>query len=168
MISALKLRKSGYNEASATRFVQYFKKPDPKPRKRGRPRKKRRNQPSLAAQAKRHKKQAHVSVTYKGVSLRVDLEGAVAQATTSGQKKTRINWDKEPHQSHRERLAESWRKKNDLYNGEDSFARFCKRNGIARQVLSRFLEREKNTTSGQRGRPTFLSKDVMRHICEGW
>ena len=152
-------------------IASYFKPPEKK-RKRGRPKKRKRSKkPSLKEQAEQvqklpnKKKQTFI---YKDIAyneLEAGAEGAV-QKELLRPKPTRINWDVEPYRALRKRLADSWTNKNDLYNGKDSFHKFCIHNGIARNVLKRFMQREEASPL-KRGRRTLLSKDCMRHLCEG-
>ena len=95
------------------------------------------------------------------------MEGLVAM--NSRKKSRRTNWDKPENAALRTKLAESWLGKKELYRAGETFCRFCERNGIDRNVLSRFIAR-KNTgvAPKKRGRPTKLSEDVIRHLCEGW
>ena len=94
--------------------------------------------------------------------------GFVLKALLMGGKRkqpTRINWDIAPH---RDRLTKSWTNKTDLYRAEESFTRFCTRNHINRIVLKRYMDRLASGEPAKKwGRPTLLSHDVMRHICEG-
>ena len=98
--------------------------------------------------------------------LDAQLEGTIAKYKRT--KQSRINWDRPDNAEYRERLVTSWKTKTDLYRVGDSFCRFCKRNGIDRLVLLRYMKRiDAGDPPKKRGRKTLLSEDVMTHICEG-
>ena len=165
MLSAQQLR---YNVRDVRKFESYFEKPK---KKRGRPRKGRRRRRSLFSTAKRLQAKKENSVNQSTISVSTDLkvriEGVIAAARQK-QSTTRINWDIAPHRELRDRLAKSWTNKTDLYREGESFTRFCKRTHINRIVLKRYIDRvAAGEPAKKRGRPTLLSRDVMRHICEG-
>lgn len=149
---------------AAQKFKRYFTPPEP-PKRRGRPKKKRRKN------TKTDNKAAGVTGKKAGLSARAsnELKASLAGVVQAGfkEKAKRINWDVGANKLHRERCADSWENKNDLYDEGDSLRRFCKKNGIDRKVLQRFME---SRTSGaqpkKRGRPAFLSESVMRHLVE--
>ena len=101
------------------------------------------------------------------VTLRAHLEGAVNIGQRK--KKARKNWDSPENAPVRERLFASWENKNDLCERGEAFTRFCIHNGISKQVMYRYIKWKRNNEPerNKRGRPTLLSLDVMRHICEG-
>ena len=141
---------------SVAAFEAYFAPP----KKRGRPSKKRRKRKT----AKKAKEAATTNDTSVGKMVHNKLEGHVAKKVR--QKSKRTNWDVGAAKELRERLAQSWTARNDLYNEGETFAAFCERNGINRHVLKRFLDRPEDKQPGSRGRPTLLSNSVMRHLCE--
>ena len=163
-----------YDAKSKRKFVKYFVQPKakrgrPKKKKnrRGRPSKKGSNEPKQAVMG------AHnfVDLTTKQKdNLDAKLEGIVNRALKKAKMK-RINWDVEPHRAYRQRLADSWINKNDLYVEGESYNRFCIRHDIHRGVLSRYLqllERHKGEVAKKkRGRRPLLSMSVMRNLCEG-
>ena len=122
---------------------------------------------SQTKQKGKKNKQAKLS-SKSSDGLRATLEGVVAKGLRG--KSVRTNWDVGESRALRARLAQSWLSKSDLFdNPEDSFQRFCQKNGIPRNVLRRYLDKKKAGESPKkRGRPTLLSEDVMRHICEGF
>ena len=159
------LAKKVYTHQEKATFAAYFQQPDKK-RKRGRPKKR-----------KRKKKCTNSACAKSGAEIERGEKKkarrrlfAKCQAVVNADKqrdRCRINWDVEPHKSHRDKLAQSWLHKNDLYEEGESFGMFCKRQAIDRNVLKRYLQKtEAGTASTRRGRPTFLSESVMRHICE--
>jgi len=88
--------------------------------------------------------------------------------------KCRINWDKEPHYSLRQRIADSWILKKDLWTKGETLRKFCERMNMSRPVLHRYLSKRKQelkdgtkSKAYKRGRKTHLSESVMRHVCEG-
>ena len=111
-----------------------------------------------------------------GENLDARLEASVkaSRAARKQQNNSRINWDVEPHCTLRNRIADSWIKKEDLYATNDTLNKFCTRCEFSRAVLMRYLPTRRKQLAGEavksrrkRGRPTHLSESVMRHICEG-
>ena len=99
-------------------------------------------------------------------ALSAKIDGHVATFERN-KKLTRTNWDTPENSALRERLANSWENRNDLFTEGESFGRFCIRNAIDRNVLLRFMQRRKAKMPPQkRGRPTLLSLNVMEHLCE--
>ena len=171
-----------YGHQSVKGFERYFQIP-PVKRGRGRPKgskKKQRGRPKVAhteaeAAAPKQtmfdltKENELIDLTVKQAdALDARLEGTLAKDERS--KAKRINWDEAPHSQLRQRLANAWTKKNDVYSTGDSFGRFCIKVNIDRNVLHRFLngKYKDNVQAKSRGRPSLLSKSVMRHLCEGW
>ena len=113
-----------------------------------------------------------VDLTRKAkAQLEATLEGCIE--SEKNKSKTRINWDLPENAARRQKIANSWTCKNDLYRAGDSYHRFCNRCDISRTVLTRFLEKQeyeakhgKQEKRG-RGKPTLLPESVMRHVCEG-
>lgn len=168
-----------YDREEKKRFRDFFSKP---PAKRGRPKKKKNSgvgrpkkkatQPSQTMMVHDLTKDGAESVdlvTKEKADLDARLEGFVAREKREQSKQKRTNWDKPANAAMRERIARSWVHKNDLYNKGESFQKFYRRCGISRAVLIRFLSKPKDCDqqSKSRGRPSFLSKDQMRHVCEG-
>ena len=157
-----------YDREDKERFYNYFLKP---PAKRGRPKKKKRR--GGRPRKKTGKKEASQtmidgvdSLTPKQkADLDARLEEALKQTKTNTQK--RINWDLPDNAKLRQRIADSWTNKNDLYEDGETFSKFCKRVGIDRNVLTRFLKRDPKKARKKRGRPSQLTESVMRHLCEG-
>ena len=166
-----------YDDADKQRFVSYFSKPKKrgrppkKKRKRGRPKK----EPNKKVQSQ---KQCMIDMTTKESADQLDarLEATVkaSRDARKRQNSSRINWDVEPHCTLRNRIADSWIKKEDLYAKNDTLNSFCTRCNFSRAVLTRYLPRRRKELAGdvvearrKRGRPTHLSESVMRHICEG-
>lgn len=173
-------KKLQYDAQSKKAFVNYFKKPAPKKRKRGRPKKSKRGRPKRG--------QVDVDLTQPGKQTMLDsagndvidlltpkdkddldarLEGHLRKAARTTEK--RINWDVGLHAVFRKQCADSWFKRNDLYKEGESFNLFCKRCGIHRSVLRRYIKGKyvQNCLTQQRGRPSLLSMSVMKHLCEG-
>ena len=104
-------------------------------------------------------------------ALQARIEGAVAKAKqTPVINLVRINWDLPENAQLRERLADSWVNKQDLYKQGESLTRFAQRNGIDRNVLQRFLQHKHGKNKNnlpQRGRRAYLSRSVIHHLCEG-
>ena len=167
-----------YDAQSKKAFADYFLKPQTKKRKRGRPKKRKRGR----------RKQVHVDLTKPQKQTMMDsagnevidlltrkdkddldarLEGNLRKNARSNQK--RINWDKGVHAEFRKQCADSWFKRNDLYKEGESFNRFCKRCGIDKGVLRRYMKSKyiKNCLTKKRGRPSLLPMSVMKHLCEG-
>jgi hypothetical protein len=168
-----------YDAEDKKRFRGYFIKP---PVKRGRPTKKKntRGRPSKKAKQPSQSRMVHDLTTDGDGSvdlvpkdkddLDARLEGMLARAKRdSDSKQKRTNWDTPVNAALRERIARSWINKNDFYKKGESFVKFCTRCGISRTVLLRFLQKPKDNDgqSKNRGRPSFLTEDQMRHICEG-
>ena len=158
-----------YDREDKERFYNYFLKP---PAKRGRPKKKKRR--GGRPRKKTGKKEASQTMIDDNVDaltpkqkadLDARLEEALKQTKTNTQK--RINWDLPDNAKLRQRIADSWTNKNDLYEDGETFSKFCKRVGIDRNVLTRFLKRDPKKTRKKRGRPSQLRESVMRHLCEG-
>ena len=164
-----------YNDADSAAFVSFFVKS----RKRGRPKKKKskRGRPKKTVDNKTGK-QCMVDMTVKAApQLDAKLEKQV-QASRAARKnvRARVNWDIEPHATLRNRIADSWIKKKDLYVKGETMCAFCTRTNFSRAVLGRYIPQRKKFLEGgakempppkKRGRPTHLSESVMRHICEG-
>ena len=104
----------------------------------------------------------------QSATLQAELEGAVAKANRN--KCQRINWDTPENSALRQRIADSWTSKNDLYvDNTWSYGKFCLSTGIDRNVLLRHLTKQKaKAPTKQRGRKALLSESVMRHIIEGY
>ena len=158
-----------YDREDKERFYNYFLKP---PAKRGRPKKKKRR--GGRPRKKTGKKEASQTMIDGNVDaltpkqkadLDARLEEALKQTKANTQK--RINWDLPDNAKLRQRIADSWTNKNDLYEDGETFSKFCKRVGIDRNVLTRFLKRDPKKTRKKRGRPSQLRESVMRHLCEG-
>ena len=131
-------KKLRYGDADKANFKKYFskkkKKGRPKKRKRGRPKKKK-------SKTTKQKKLSPVLVdlTRKAkAQLEATLEGCIE--SEKNKSKTRINWDLPENAARRQKIANSWTCKNDLYRAGDSYHRFCNRCDISRTVLTRFLE----------------------------
>lgn len=166
-----------YSDVDKRSFKSYFTPPAPVKRKRGRPKKKKRKikvKTEKVCEIKQPKKQQKKikSEHAKKLSVRTSeqlhasLEGVIAKCLRQ-KKATRENWDKGANKVLREKLAQSWLNKNDAYKDGETFERFVKRNGIPRNCLRRYLAKKKaGEAPKKRGRPTLLSEDVMRHICE--
>ena len=164
-----------YDQGSKKKFKSYFVKPQ---KKRGRPKKRKRGRPK-----KEHHsiepKQSMMATTPTTIDLTLKdedeldarLEGSLAKHKR--ERASRVNWDVNPHFKLRRRMADSWTNKNDLYTTGDSFRRFCIKMNIDRNVLWRYLDGKykKNKwtepCASARGRPAFLTENVMRHLCEG-
>ena len=165
-----------YDDADKAKFVSYFTKPKkrgrPKKRRRGRPKKKKPTDDESAASA-----QCMIDMTRKvepNLDARLEAQVLASRAACSDAKTRRVNWDIEPHSSLRNRVADSWINKNDLYTKGDTFYKFCARTNFSRSTLTRYLPlRRKFLQDGvapqpkKRGRKTHLCESVMRHICEG-
>ena len=178
-----------YGVSSKKRFKTYFS-PAPVKRSRGRPKgssKRSRGRPKTAPVKEEPvtKRQAMIDMTKDDDAAPViDLTVKQAEELDARLEKTlsktnmtreRVNWDVAPFCSRRKRFADSWTNKNDLYCKGDSFGKFCIKTNIDRNVLRRYLagKYKKEQESGQaskdqRGRPSFLTASVMRHLCEGW
>ena len=164
-------------------FEDFFNRP----KKRGRPKKKKRGRPKKKQKACKSKKKQtqiidltanngtdkHGNVKKGGIVLKARLEGVIAtEANHDNSPAARINWDTPENSARRKRFADSWTHQNDLYRPGDSFQNFCNRCAIHRNVLKRFLigkyqVEEVGPTKQGRGKPSLLSKTVMRHLCEG-
>ena len=170
-----------YDHASKKRFKEYFLQPKPK---RGRPKKKKRGRPKKS----KSKSTAQTKITSskrKTIDLTIDeespkqkklagldarLHGAVQSSKRYSRSHViRTNWEDAKHSQLRDRIADSWEKKTDLYKEGESFNKFCIRCGINRNVLKRYLERRGavGLDVRPRGRPPLLDKSVMVHLCEG-
>ena len=175
-------KKLEYDVASKTKFETYFTKP----KKRGRPPpKKRRGRPKKKVAVVQQRQsmmeqdsadqdgeeggQPVIDLTGKQMDeLDARLEGTVAKCRRTTAE--RINWDSPDYSILRDIIAKSWDKKNNLYSQGESFGRFCKRMGINRNVLQRYLEgkyKHPELRAKRRGRPSLLTESVMRHLCEG-
>lgn len=171
-----------YGEADKQSFKSYFLKPKkkvgrPKKRKRGRPAKK--GKKPVAKQSTLQTESNTVDLTKHGSAvLGAQLEGAIEAEKRD--EKQRINWDDKVHAPLRKRYADSWVNRNDLFREGESFALFCERCAINRNVLSRYMLLQKigasETVKNQkkpvsmkksRGRPSLLPRSIMQHICEG-
>lgn len=164
------------------KIESYFSAPKA-PKKRGRPRKKKKGRPPQKHKKERtqnekapSKKQSMVNIDNGQVidltckqsdNLQASLEGVIAKTNRS--KVARVNWDTPENAKLRQRICDSWLQKNDLYSNKTwSFGKFCLSTGIDRNVLQRFLAKQKtNCPPTKRGRKSLLSESVMRHICEG-
>ena len=135
-------------------------------RKAGRPKKKKRGRPPQAIKPEATAAPAVTKKRYKSVLTRNEL-GALAMGRKMQRK--RVNWDKPGPRQHRQRCANSWRTKSDLYREGESFTNFCYRVGIHWNTLRRFLKatKDKPAVTKKRGRKAFLSQETMEHICEG-
>ena len=163
-----------YDEEDKIRFKNYFIQP---PAKRGRPKKKKKKSgrpPKKVKQPSQSMIDLTTDADEAGLAskdkenLDARLEGMLARAKRDKNKSKRTNWDTPANAELRERIARSWINKNDLYQKGESFVKFCTRTGISRTVLIRFLQRRKDSKAQtKRGRPSFLTDDQMRHICEG-
>ena len=169
-----------YSEADKARFKQYFLKPKRKPgrprkrKRRGRPKKKNNDKPSAQLMMAGEDNQL---TPKQAEHLDARLESAVRASRAAAAAKPaakRINWDKEPHFSLRQRVADSWLRKDDLWTKGETMRQFCERMHMSRPVLSRYLKKRKkelkNDTcekASKRGRKAHLSESVMRHVCEG-
>ena len=163
-----------YDCKSIRKFENYFIKPKPK---RGRPKKRKRGRkPKKKAQSANAKQTMmsegsnEISLTGKQKELLdARLEGSLRKLARTSEKPTRINWDKGEHAVLRKRYADSWFKSTDLFKKGESFRQFCKRMGIDRTVLKRYLKGKyvDQEMDNRRGRKTALSSSVMRHLCEG-
>lgn len=168
-----------YDPKSKKQFVSYFKKP---PAKRGRPKKKQ-SKAGRPRKQQTEKRPKQTMMSESGMSPEVidltpksteDLDARLEAELQRllAEKTTRVNWDKSPNLELRERIARSWKTKTDLWIQGESFSKFCRRTGISRAVLNRYLnqkqkEDEDCASKKGRGRPTLLSESVMRHLCEG-
>ena len=168
-----------YNDDDKARFKSYFIVPKRKP---GRPRKRKRGRP--AGKRKTDEKESRTAqLMIDGGAKQVDnLLDARLEATIKASRarskvrtaKCRINWDKEPHYSLRQRIADSWILKKDLWMKGETLRKFCERMNMSRPVLHRYLSKRKQelkdgikSKASKRGRKTHLSESVMRHVCEG-
>lgn len=149
-----------YNAVEQSRFVKHFEQPK---RKRGRPRKKKKRKRGKG----KRKKVADEATrkTKESAILTATLEGALAMGKRTCSR--RINWDTPENRERRERIAKSWRCKEDLFRAGEPFHRFCSRVGINEGTLRRFLKSQGKYVNKKRGRKTLLPESVMRHICEG-
>ena len=164
-----------YSRHEKRSFANYFIR---EPAKRGRPRKKSKlAKNKLKRKRRRLKKQRKkcakvlANIVEKQQTLKavgVELAGLEAQAETKQAPLKRINWDLPENAKRRTLLADAWEDKTEpYYQAGDSFTKFCKSNGIDRGVLSRFIKRRKDEQPPKkRGRPSLLSEDVWRHLCE--
>ena len=176
MASSSAKKKLQYDKQSKKAFVDYFVKPKPKKRKRGRPKKRKRGRPHKVVDLTQPAQTMldstdnstldHLTPKDKD-DLDARLEGTLRKAARTTQK--RINWDVGLHAVFRKQCADSWFKRNDLYKEGESFNLFCKRCGIHRSVLRRYIKGKyvQNCLTQQRGRPSLLSMSVMKHLCEG-
>ena len=165
-----------YNDDDKASFVGFFIKPK---RKAGRPRKRKRGRPRKSAAKNTRSATQNMIVddelqpkAYEDMDARLEATIRATRAIHSHQ--SRMNWDLEPHSTLRDRIADSWIGHKDLWQKDESFAKFCKRMHISRTVLTRYLpKRKKELKEGvpakpsKRGRKTHLSESVMTHICEG-
>ena len=158
-----------YDREDKERFYNYFLKP---PAKRGRPKKKKRRggRPRKKTGVKKASQtmidgNVDALTPKQKADLDARLEEALKQTKANTQK--RINWDLPDNVKLRQRIADSWTRKNGLYEDGETFSKFCKRVGIDRNVLTRFLKRDPKKTRKKRGRPSQLRESVMRHLCEG-
>ena len=177
----LTAKKRLYTTADRDRFTGFFTKKEKK-RRVGRPKKKKRR---YNKKKKSKKKQTStVQQTLTGEQQKKpkpnacrqlfadEIEGEAIKAKRATKAK-RINWDKEPHSSYRARLATSWMTQTDRWVVGESFFRFCKRNGIDRNVLQNYIQRIKDAGPNRkpggkkRGRKPTLPPTVMHHLCEG-
>jgi hypothetical protein len=157
-----------YNDTDRRRFADYFG--DGK-KQVGRPRKKKRryNKKKKAKAKAKAKEQKRKSLDV----LDDKCAGEVAKAKLN--KPKRLNWDIEPNFSYRERVVTSWMCQVDLWRVGEKFCRFATRCGIDRNVLTRYMEKLKNTSGSnktkprgeKRGRKPMLPVTVMHHLCEG-
>ena len=168
MTAPSEMKMLAYSNQDRTRFKKYFCEQERK-KKRGRPRKRKRKQKKTKTSTSTIKTVPKRSAKKKKKARRRLFAKLNAVAEKAKREDLcRINWDIEPHKSHRERVAQSWLEKNDLYKEGESFGFFCKKHVIDRNVLRRYLEsKETGKKSNKRGRPTHLSESVMRHVCEG-
>ena len=174
-----------YGEQDKPSFKAYFLKPKkkagrPKKRKRGRPAKKAKKKNADNAKQRTLQTDANtVDLTKHGSAvLGAHLEGSIE--AEKREQKFRINWDDKDHAPLRKRYADSWMNRNDLFREGESYAMFCKRCAINRNVLSHYMLLQKIgagvekagtkkpvSMKKSRGRPSLLPKNIMRHICEG-
>ena len=161
-----------YDEESKAKFKQYFTQPSAK---KGRSKKKKRGRPSKRKIKKTRQIRMRTAIDLtspkkkKLAGLDARLHGAVESSKRYSRSGViRTNWDDAKHAAVRDRIANSWEQKNDLYVEGESFNRFCVRTDISRNVLKRYLEKRMNgdNTGCQRGRPALLNKSVMVHLCE--
>lgn len=171
--------KMAYTGTDRQRFEGYFE-PKSNQRKAGRPKKKKRKYKKHKSDKKQEQQ---VQQTLEGAQALVcrlskvrkrlfedKFEGALNTRKRRKKGLTRINWDKEPNFSFRDKLATSWMTKTDLWRPNEPFTRFCLRSGIDRAVLRRYItkiENEKNKRGRKRGRKPTLTPSIMRHLCEG-
>lgn len=160
-------KKDVYNPIEQSRFIGYFGKPK---RQRGRPkkRKRKRGRPNYLKTKRERNNEAQRVQNGKDkekARLQSTFEGVIAQGR--GRVKSRINWDTPGRIQLRERIADSWNNKDDMYRAGECFTKFCKRVGIDVNSLRRFLKIKDNYIPKKRGRKTLLPENVMRHICEG-
>ena len=168
-----------YNKVSKDKFKSYFvnpkaKKGRPPKKKRGRPKKTQvQNKSQTRIKASKNKEIDLVPPKKQKLDgLDARLRGAV-ESTKRYQRShvIRTNWDTEKYSNLRDRIATSWTERNDLYVKGESFARFCVRCGISRNVLKRYLDKQKQNAEGVstrgRGRPALLDRSIMVHLCEG-
>ena len=165
-MTSTSLSRLQYSNRDVKEFRNYFGEPK---KKRGRPKKKK----GKAKSGRKKKKGKQITIdltTTENVrtTARRDAEMAGLVQMHSRTTLSRTNWDKPENAELRMRLAESWVEKKDLYRAGETFYRFCMRNGIDRNVLSRFIARQKQgIPPKKRGRKTILSEDVIKHLCEG-
>ena len=165
-----------YSSTDRERFTNFFEKPEVKPSV-GRPRKKKRryNKNKKKSESTAEKKQTLLQKNGEAKSARRRLkfeevaEGIAAKDKLQPKPK-RINWDRSPHKEIRDQLATDWITKTGLWRPCDSFSKFCKRVGIDRCVLNRYVQKIKkglDKEGKKRGRKSLLMPSVMRHLCEG-
>ena len=163
-----------YDVKSKRAFKRYFLEPKPKvgrPKKRKRKRggkRKSKVEPDTSKQTMMSGKSNESLTTKQKDELDARLEGSLRKMQRSGPV-SRVNWDVGNAALYRKRCADSWMKSTDLFEDGQSFFRFCKRCGIDRNVLKRYLNGKyiTNCLTNCRGRPSLLPVSVMRHLCEG-
>lgn len=172
-------KKMQYDAASVESFQNFFHKP----KKRGRPKKKKRGRPKSKKKKTSKAKAKQIPIVDLTGKTLVDLSVASATALKArlagvmlNDAKTthrRVNWDVKENFERRQRYADSWTKKIDLFRAGESFQNFCDRCGIDRNVLRRYIAGKYSqqvvgmTKPRGRGKPSLLPESVMRHLCEG-
>ena len=172
-------RRLHYTDADRERFTGFFEKKQKK-RRVGRPKKKKRRYNKKKKKKNKQTVQQTLSGEKKPTKSNVrrqlfedEIDGEAIKQKQRGPKKTHTNWDKEPNLSYRARLATSWMTRTDKWQPNESFFRFCKRNGIDRNVLLNYMQKIKDAGPNRkpggkrRGRKPTLPPTVMHHLCEG-
>ena len=120
---------AAYNSDSVSAFHDYFIKPSPAKKKRGRPSKKLHWKSRAKLQSEQSEQgTGQVQTMIDGNSKTIDaldarLEGALA-STVNVNKRVRRNWKKEPYKSYLKRAVDSWLNQKDLWQPDQSKEQF--------------------------------------------